>query len=493
MKCFRTISNAVVSAVLSLALTAGAAESAARSVPGEINYQGRLFDQKTGDAYSDGTYTLDLRLWGSEFGRTDCLWGARYTVRVKDGLFNVMLGDASAEPLSVELGAVPQYRRPDDLWKALWGMGVDDSVRYLGVTPHQDSEGRELTELSEIVPRHQLINAPYAVRAQFAPSADGADGDFTVTSNLTVEGTTTFTGPLSVTGGGTQTFGHITASSDEILLIGQKTAPHWSDYSKPNVDNVGKTLNFLSYGNMTFDKVYGNDTFSILQGHSIKATGSGTLTIANNGDLKESPGITIGGSGDTVMKGGTLVLKQNSGTINYNQNASEISINGSGTFKVNVGSSSLCGNNTATFKADTLNFASTNDTGKLAFNGEKIVGTGNFKWKQNLDSAEQSPIILCRVSCDIFAGTMGGSVAIPTSSSYDVNQFHWRPVGWLETRNTVGNTLGTVMYDGDSGSPEIWVRKDYGSVSKPYNVIVDVMGINKALCQELPDFNAGTF
>jgi len=487
MNYFRTIFNTVILVALSLSLTA-AAESATRSVPGEINYQGRLFDPTTGNAYSDGTYTLDLRLWGSESGKTDCLWGGQYTVRVKDGLFNIMLGDGNAKPLTSAMGVVPKYAG-DELWKALWGMGVDDAVRYLGVTPHQDAQGRELAELSEIMPRHQLINAPFALRAQFAPSADGADGDFSVTSNLTVEGTTTFTGPLSVTGSGTQTFGPIQTSSDEILLIGQKNA----NSSQPYVDNVGKTLNFLSYGNIDFQMAnYCSETFSILQGHSFKATGGGTLKITNNGDRGESPGITIGGSGDTVLKGNTLEFKQNSGTITYNQNATVASINGSGTFKVNVGSSSICGKDMATFKADTLNVSSTDGSGKLAFNGEKIVGTGNFMWKQNSDSAEQSPIILRMIQCQIGAGVSLVSKAIPTSTSYDVNQYHWRVVGWQEDAYTFEDTVGGV-YCVAQDQPYVYVAKDINYNSKAYTVNVYVMGIYKALCEELSQRMVGPF
>lgn len=136
-RVIKTIAVAAFAAVAVPSLTSAAVPttSVTQTVPGTMNYQGYLADPSTGNPYVDGIYTLDIRIWSASSGGT-CLWGGKYSVYVKDGYFNIMLGDSSAQALTSSDGTTPTYGNTL-LWKALWGSSATDTTRYLGVTPLQ--------------------------------------------------------------------------------------------------------------------------------------------------------------------------------------------------------------------------------------------------------------------------------------------------------------------------------------------------------------------
>jgi hypothetical protein len=126
---------------LFLLLTVAPAVSLA-TVPQQINYQGFLADS-SGNPVSDGNYTMSFDIYNMSSGG-DPLWSESQTVTVKDGVYNVILGQ-SGNPIN-----------PD----------IFDGDRYLGVTIGTDAE---------MTPRQKLTATAYAMKAAKADSvSDGA-------------------------------------------------------------------------------------------------------------------------------------------------------------------------------------------------------------------------------------------------------------------------------------------------------------------------------
>lgn len=270
-------------------LRAAVPASATQNVPGTMNYQGYLADPSTGNPYVDGIYTLDIRIWNSPTGKSqsNCLWGGKYTAYVKDGYFNIMLGDANASPLNS--GVLPTYSNTE-LWKALWGSTSTDTIRYLGVTPYQSSSHATISSPTEIAPRQQLLSSPFAFRAQHAQYADQAQSTFTVPGKLTVSGGAAFSGSVTLPAG--TSVGPIATTTSNVQVGGATTA----SASLPSIYNVGNYLYLKSYNSMTFAPTAGDIKFTVPSGHSMQVTGAGTFKsdAVNN---------TIGGTGNTKITG----------------------------------------------------------------------------------------------------------------------------------------------------------------------------------------------
>ena len=196
MKKFTTKKLMTLTAAFSLAaasLSAQVPTEAVQHTPGQINYQGRLVDPGGAD-YADGVYTFDIRLYRTLEGSRTALWGGTYSSYVKGGYFNIMLGDETGAPITVE--PHPTYSHTE-LWKALWPNPAtsedEKNTLFLGVTPWHNEEAVEIPQDQrfELVPRQHLLTTPYAFRAQTAEYANQSIADFQVnerlmTSHLTV-------------------------------------------------------------------------------------------------------------------------------------------------------------------------------------------------------------------------------------------------------------------------------------------------------------------
>jgi len=160
----------VVGALL-WAASAGAlplrAPAAAGTSTGTIAYQGRLADANGSPL--TGTYNMIFRLYDAASGGTP-LWTEQWTgsnsVRVSDGLFNVMLGSLTPIPTSLV---------------------TDHASLFLGITVGTDDE---------MTPRVQLGSVPFAVQALTVPdgsvtTAKIADGAVTQVVQLSTSGTLT--------------------------------------------------------------------------------------------------------------------------------------------------------------------------------------------------------------------------------------------------------------------------------------------------------------
>ena len=203
--------------------------------PGEVNYQGLLRNPANGDEYKDGIYHLECRLYTQASGGTP-IWGASYSVYVKKGYFNVMLGASDGATLGYTYGAT-------ELWKALW-YKTGTRELYLGVTPRENADGNALVSPTEITPRQKLLTAPFAFRAQKAQFADAAPGNFKIGGNLEVSGNVT------VANGKSLTLKNVSASDSEVKIGSNRSSPSKTTVQGATVTiEAGSGLNVNSHGN----------------------------------------------------------------------------------------------------------------------------------------------------------------------------------------------------------------------------------------------------
>jgi len=130
--------------------------------PNLINYQGRL---TTGGTAAAGTFMMTFSIYAAATAGT-ALWSETQNVTVTNGIFNVLLGSATAFPRNLFTGT---------------------GDRYLGIKVGTDSE---------MTPRFRLVSAAYAIRASQTDTAQVAKTAMSatpapnsVTSAVIVDGT----------------------------------------------------------------------------------------------------------------------------------------------------------------------------------------------------------------------------------------------------------------------------------------------------------------
>ena len=477
------IAKVVLASILpTVALTvihAAVPSTATQNVPGKMNYQGYLRDPSTGDAYVDGIYTLDCRIYSNDMGGTP-LWGGRYSAYVKDGYFNIMLGDENATQNLDDMSGIT-YTGAANLWKALWGANSTDCKRFLGVTPLQDANHAVISSPTEIMPRQELLTAPFAFRAQSAQYASEAKENFTVGGNLTVNGTTTFSGTINAQSG-TQRVGPIQASSTSVNLgNGYTSATSSNRASLPSsIYNVGQYLYFYSYYAMYFNPTAGNINFTVPSGYDMKVTGAGDF-------ISDVPVNTIGGTGATTIKGGTTTI---SGT-----GATTIS---GGTTTIKSGSSAkveLSGT-TATMSGSTVNLSGvvsmTGGKTKIAGHDVHILplskdaqnygvfGQGEVRWAHynqdyTSDSACVKPFKIIQITATIPSGSRIGSQSL---SSYGTD-YNWTVVGFINN----GGAVRACYVETATGTPTLNFVLN-ANASSSATAYVHLLGIHKNFSED---------
>lgn len=156
-------------ALVFVLLLVGQPLRAANEAPNVVNYQGRLLNS-AGANVSDGTYTVQFKIYGAASGST-FLWGGTYTVVVSAGYFNVMLGEGGTAIAGATYTSIAD------------ALG-STTTPYLGVTITADSSGN-ISSPSEISPRLRFLSSPYALIAAKAKYAENAA---TATNALTLNG-----------------------------------------------------------------------------------------------------------------------------------------------------------------------------------------------------------------------------------------------------------------------------------------------------------------
>lgn len=429
------------------------------NMPGLVNYQGYLANPSTGAAYVDGIYTLDIRIWDSPADKTGCLWGGKYTVYVKDGYFNLMLGDPQASNLTAADGTLPTYVNAD-LWKALWDDGTTKSnIRYLGVTMRQDASHAVISSPVEIAPRQQLLSAPFAQRAQRAKYADQAHSTFTVPGKLTVSGGAAFSGTVTMPAG--TTVGPIVANSSQVKLTGATTAASGT----ASVYDVGSYLYFYSYYNMDFKATSGNISFNVpTSGKSLKVTGAGDF-------ISEAYNNKIGGNGYTQITG---------------NGASSISLTGTGAMSlVTTGSSAMLqGKNavtvrstdsTATLRGKYTDVASDSYIKLSPSTDSGVYGQGPIWWAKpdaTTSSSCVNPFKISKTTVTVAKGNTYADTIIESDNVY----YNYVVVGFN------GSGLApapNAVYAYKNGST--WYARVYlpASASSQWTYTVHVMGVHK--------------
>ena len=288
---------AAIAAAVAAGVFAAVPSSITKFVPETMNYQGYLANPSSGTAYTDGIYTLDCRLYRSASGGT-AIWGARYSVYVKGGYFNIMLGDSAGQAIkSTVTGTASTTYSPTELWKALWydSAASEKNNLWLGVTPHQTSTGSAVSSLSEISPRQQLLAAPYAFRAQAAEYAEQSIGAFKVNGALTVTGSVTFPSAYTLP------FVKVQTSPKQLTLGGTSAAA-----SNPSVYAYASNMYNYAYYNMTFSTTAGNIKFTVPSGKS--------LLVANNSLAVTNANTTVKSSSTASIEASAIKMK---GPLSY--------------------------------------------------------------------------------------------------------------------------------------------------------------------------------
>lgn len=485
----KSVLLAALAAVATPAATfASVPSSVTQNVPYQMNYQGYLADPSTGAPYADGVYTLECRIWksASSTSASDCLWGGKYSVYVKGGYFNIMLGDSAA--VAVTTSPSPTYGNAY-LWKALWNdTSASPNVRFLGVTPFQDKNGATISQPTEIRPRQQLLTAPFAFRAQAAQYADQAYSAFNVPGALTVGGTATFNGAI-VAKTGTQSFGPIETTSSTVKLGGSTTASS----SLPSVYDVGNLLYFKSQGLMSFAPNAGNMEFTVPSGYKMYVKGSGSF-------VSEAVNNTIGGTGATKITGtgassidlngtGTMQLKTtNSATLEAGSSYRAYVKGGGVTLQSTSGDFTL--NAKTRMSASAANALELESTGgsvtltssdSIYLKGPEstskwgVLGRGDIGWAKRGSTTQAGYMVKHhKVTITIPAGTYAKSSDLSSLISQD---YFWSVSGW----DWAGGS-SNIPLTGCSISGCTLLISTQNSSSSARSFYVWITGINKSLC-----------
>ena len=425
-----------LAALFATTIMAAAPSSITAFVPMTMNYQGYLANPSTGAAYTDGIYDIQCRLYTVASGGT-AIWGAQYSVYVKDGYFNIMLGDSSSSTIySTVSGTGSTTYTKEQLWKAL--LDTSYNSLYLGVTPLQGPTHATIASPSEISPRQQLLTGPYAFRAQTAKYADRALSDFTVPGTLTASS-------LSF-GGNSITLPYVKATNGTLIL----------GYSSGNPQSSGPAItNAASYYKV--GSYYG-------QNYS-----------ASNGDIyfgaNSSKSFTFNTGRFAVTNSNLISLHSNYCDLNMSANNTQLS--GSYTTVSSI--------NTTTVTGNYVKVGSKYDVTLAPATNSYLYGQGKLSWTVLGGTSNYRPMIVKSYQVPISANSNSASLEV---TDYPSSQWAAMMVGF-ETDKVSCPAPNAVRLAKGSGTA--WQIRTYfsSSVTAAQNIVVHVLFIQKAFCDDL--------
>lgn len=153
--------TSVLSKTLAVAILAVGGLASAQSVPSLMNYQGKLVDG-AGNPMVTGSYDVVFKIWKkvSPADPADALvWGQTNAVTLVNGIFNLALGGP---------GGVITSASNTNLVDAF-----EEANRYLSLTIVRNPSG-PVASPREMLPRQQMLSAPFALRAAVAAEASSA-------------------------------------------------------------------------------------------------------------------------------------------------------------------------------------------------------------------------------------------------------------------------------------------------------------------------------
>ncbi len=351
-------------AVLAAGLILIIGSTAWADAPKLINFQGRLADG-SGNPVADGSYSVTFRIYNVTVGGA-ALWSEIQTVSTTDGIFNVLLGSATALPVSV----------------------FDDTTRYLGV---------EVSPDPEMTPRQRLGSVGYS----FASNPWGSSGNniFKLNGNVGI-GTASPGAKLSL---GTDLANTKLALNDD--PVDRYGLGLQSFQFRLHLGNVNARFSFLnSAAGTELVSIQGTGNVGIgTTSPSQKLDVAGTAqmtgfkmpTGASNGFVLTSDASGVG-TWQAAAGGGSFVNLQ--GSTPGSQQTGHLNISGSGLFggKVGIGTSS--------------------PTKKLEVAGSIKVGTNDTIFSSNISSNSPLSLQAPAGSTRMFINDANGNVGIGTAS-----------------------------------------------------------------------------
>ena len=224
---------AIISMAGLLALPAPA-NAQSRGVPVSINYQGKLTDSK-GALLTAGYYEVAFRIWdnATQAEAGNFKWGRAFPLNLmSNGVFNVLLTDDGSPVTTPGTPAVSSLRSAF--------LGTD---RFLGLTITRNPLGA-VSSPQEIVPRQQMVSAPFALQsgqsgqadwATFATNAgtatyslSGGRDPFNATNGMSVSGNVTLVNARMDLKGSATTNGGFVPLRAIMMYSGDTPPPGWA-------------------------------------------------------------------------------------------------------------------------------------------------------------------------------------------------------------------------------------------------------------------------
>ncbi len=400
------------------------------SVPGFINYRGRVLNS-SGGLVGSGTpvnRTVIFRVWDHPSNTTaaNLLYSEEQTVTIAEGDFSVLVGQGVSTN-STQFGYSETAKKLADVGAAFGGSG-----RYLGVTVDDGTAAAD----NEITPRQQMVSSAFSFRSKVAESLASSSGTALAVADSGRIGVGNTAPPalFTITGANSST----TTNTPQMLI----TADDMTERLRLGVDSSGNSTGFLQ----TWKE--GTGATNLLLNPNGGNVGIGntnptakldvTGTIAASGAITSGGAISALGSGGHVFNSGDLdggLFSPADGVVTLNTNGNErMRLNALG--NVGIGTSSP---NSTLHVNGSCTFGPTS--------GNNFVVTGNQI--QHYSNGTQAPMFLNWTGGSVVVGNGDPSkgllaVGPGIAANLNANKFFDGTVNIIVSGG--GGTLNTSIY-----------------------------------------------